>query len=127
MRKEPAERAGLFATQGGVAETLAVIPFGVVVGIEGFLNLERHRQEEAGWEMGLNVLGVNGDNHGSHLFGYSSSSVLVKLPGRPYLNHFRVEDGLPEEGKQLVIVVGEEVNGDGVNCHLYTGWRQGDW
>ena len=32
-----------------------------------------------------------------------------------------------EEGKQLVVVVGEDVNRDGVNCQLYSGWRQGEW
>ena len=27
----------------------------------------------------------------------------------------------------MVVIVGEDVNGDGVYCQLYSGWRQGEW
>ena len=82
----------LFATLGGVAEAVAVITLGVWVGVDGFLNLAPLGGEEEGWLEGLNVAVVDGDNHRSRLLGYSSSSVLVKLPGRTDLDRFRVED-----------------------------------
>ena len=44
----------------------------------------------------------------------------------PDLDRFRVEDGGFEEGKQLVVVVGENVDGDGVYCLLYSGWCHGE-
>ena len=83
----------MFATLGGVAETVAVVALGVSIGVDGFLNLEPFREEEEGREESLYVVGVDGDNHRSRLFGYSSSSVLVKVPGRTDLDRFRVEDG----------------------------------
>ena len=73
------------------------------------------------------VVKVDGDNPRSRLLGYSSRSVLVKVSGRTDLDRFRVEDGRLEEGKQLVVVVGEDVNGDGVYCPLYSSRRQGEW
>ena len=53
-------------------------------------------------------------------------AVLVKLPGPGNLDLFRVEDGLREEGQELFIAVGEYIDGDGVYCQLYRGWRQGE-
>ena len=88
-----ARGVGLLAALGGVAETVAVIALGVSVGVDGFLNLVPFREEEAGREELLYVIGVDGDNHRSRLFGYFSSSVLVKVPGRTDLDRFRVEDG----------------------------------
>ena len=122
-RTEGARGVGLLASLGGVAEAVAVVALGVSVGVDGFFDLEFFREEEEGREELLYVVGVDGDNHRSRLFGYSSSSVLVKVPGRTDLHRFRVEDGRFEEGKQLVVVVGEDVNGDGVYCQLYSGWR----
>ena len=125
-RIEGTRRVGLLAALGGVAEAVAVIALGVSVGVDGFLNLEPFGEEEEGRQEFLYVVGVDGDNHRSRLFGYSRSSVLVKVPGRTNLDRFRVEDGGIEEGKQLVVVLVEDVNGDGVNCQLYSGWRQGE-
>ena len=84
---------GLLASLGGVSEAVAVVALGVSVGVDGLFDLEPFREEEQGWEEFLHVVGVNGDNHRSRLFGYSRSSVLVKVPGRTDLDRFRVEDG----------------------------------
>ena len=92
-RTEGARGVGLFAPLGGVAEAVAVVALGVTVGVDGFFTLEPFREEEEGGEEFLYVVGVDGDNHRSRLFGYSSSSVLVKIPGRTDLDRFRVEDG----------------------------------
>ena len=92
-RTEGTRSVGLFAALGGVAEAVVVAALRVPVGVDGFLNLEALREEEEGREEYLYVVGVDGDNHCSRLFGYSSSSVLVKVPGRTDLDRFRVEDG----------------------------------
>ena len=85
---------GLLAALGDMAETVAVVALSVSVGVDRFLNLEPLREEEEGREELLYVVGVDGDKYRSRLFGYSSSSVLVKeLPGRTDLDRFRVEDG----------------------------------
>ena len=83
---------GLLAALGGVAAAVAVVVLGVAVGIDGLLDLEPFGEEEEGREEFLYVIGVDGDNHRSHLFGYSSRSVLVKVPGHTDLDRFRVED-----------------------------------
>ena len=90
---EGARWVGLLAALGGMAEAVAVVALGVTVGVDGFLNLEPFGEEEEGREEFLYVVRVDGDNHRSHLFGYSRSSVLVKVPGRTNLDRFRVEDG----------------------------------
>ena len=92
-RTEGARGVGLLASLGGVSETVAVGALSVSVSVDGFLNLDPFGEEEEGGEEFLYVVGVDGDNHRSRLFGYSSSSVLVKVPGRTDLNRFRVEDG----------------------------------
>ena len=92
-RTEGARGVGLLAALGGVAEAVAVIELGVPVGIDGFLDLEPFGEEEEAGKEFLYVVGVNGDNHQGRLFGYSSSSVLVKVPGGTDLDRFRVEDG----------------------------------
>ena len=92
-RTEGARGVGLLASLGSVAETVAVVALGIAVGVDCFLNLEPLREEEEGREEFLYVVGVDGDKHRSCLFGYSSSSVLVKVPGRTDLDRFRVEDG----------------------------------
>ena len=92
-RTKGARGGGLFAALGGVPEAVAVVTVGVSIGVDGFLNLEPFREEEERREEFLYVIGVNGDNHRSRLFGYSRSSVLVKVPGRTDLDRFRVEDG----------------------------------
>ena len=92
-RTKGARGVGLLATLGAVAETVAVIALGVSVGVDGFLNLEPFREEEEGRKESRYVVGVDGDNHWSRLLGYSSRSVLVKVPGRTDLDRFRVEDG----------------------------------
>ena len=92
-RTEGARGVGLLTALRGVAEAVAVVTLGVSVGVDGFLNLEPFGEVEEGREEFLYVVGVDGDNHRSRLFGYSSSSVLVKVPGRTDLNRFRVEDG----------------------------------
>ena len=84
---------GLLAALGGVAEAVAVVTLGVSVGVDGFLNLEPFGEEEEGREESLYVVGVDGTNHRSRLFGYSRSSVLVNVPGSTDLDRFRVEDG----------------------------------
>ena len=84
---------GLLASLGGVTEAVAVVALGVPVGVDGLFDLETFREEEEGWAEFLYVVGVDGDNHRSGLFGYSNSSVLVKVPGRTDLDCFRVEDG----------------------------------
>ena len=89
-RTEGACGVVLFATLGGVAEAVAVVALGVSVGVDGFLNLEPRGEEEEGCHEGLNFPGVDGDNQRSRLFGYSSSSVLVKVVGRTDLDRFRV-------------------------------------
>ena len=114
----------LFAALRGVSKAVAVGALGVSVCVDGHFDLEGGRKEEEGWEEFLYVLGVNGDNHRTHFFGYCSSTVLVKVPGRTDLNRFGVEDGLFEEGKQLVVIVREDIGWDRVNCQLYSGWRQ---
>ena len=76
----------------GVAETVAVVALGVTVGVDGFLNVEPFREEEEEREEFQKVVGVDRDNHRSRLFGYSNSSVLVKVPGRTDLDRFRVQD-----------------------------------
>ena len=91
-RTKGARGVGLLAALGGVAETVAVVALGVSVGVDGLLNLEPFREEEEGREELLYVVGVDGDNHRSRLFGYSRSSVLVKVPGRTNLDRFRVEN-----------------------------------
>ena len=91
-RTKGARGVGLLAALGGVAEAVAVVALGVPVGVDGFLNLEPFREEEEGGEEFLKVVGVDGDNHRSRLFGYSRSSVLVKVPSRTDLDRFRVED-----------------------------------
>ena len=92
-RTEGARGVGLLAALRGVAKAVAVVAFGVTVGVDGFLNLEPFGEEEEGREEFLYVVGVDGDNYRSHLFGYSRSSVLVKVPGRTDLDRFRIEDG----------------------------------
>ena len=92
-RTEGARGVGLLASLGGVAEAVAVVALGVPVGVDGLFDLEPFREEEEGSEEFLYVVGVDGDNHRSRLFGYSNSSVLVKVPGRTDLDRFRVEDG----------------------------------
>ena len=92
-RTEGARGGGLLASLGGMAEAVAVVALGVVVGVDGFLNLQPFQEEKDGREEFLYVVGVDGDNHRSRLFGYSSSSVLVKIPGRTDLDRFRGEDG----------------------------------
>ena len=89
---EGARGVGLLAALRGVAEAVAVVALGVLVGIYGFLNLEPFQEESEGREEFLYVVRVNGDNHRSRLFGYSRSSVVVKVPGRTDLDRFRVED-----------------------------------
>ena len=76
-RTKEARGVGLFAALGGVAEEVAVVALGVLVGVDGFLDLEPLGEQEEGWKEFLYVVRVNGDNHQSRLFGYSSSSVLV--------------------------------------------------
>ena len=71
---------------------IAVVALGVVVDVDGLLDLEPFGEEEEEWEEFLYVVEVDGDHHRSPLFGYSSSSVLVKVPGRTDLYRFRVED-----------------------------------
>ena len=83
---------GLLAELGGMPEAVAVVTLGVSVGVDGFLNLEPLGEEEEGLEEFMYVIGVDGDNHRSLLFGYPRSSVLVKVPGRTNLDCFRVED-----------------------------------
>ena len=92
-RTEGARGVGLLAPLGGVAEAVAVVALGVPVGFDGFFDLESFGEEEEGWEELLYVVGVDADNHRSRLFGYSNSSVLVKVPGGTDLDRFRVEDG----------------------------------
>ena len=91
-RIKGARGVGLLAALGGVALAVAVVALGVTVGVDGFLNLEPFREEEEGMEEFLNVVGVDRDNHRSRLFGYSSSSVLVKVPGHTDLDSLRVEN-----------------------------------
>ena len=91
-RTKVARGVGRFAALGGMAQAVAVVALGVPVGVKGFLNLEPLREEEEGGEQFLNVVGVNRDNHRSRLFGYSTSSVLVQVPGSTDLDRFRVEN-----------------------------------
>ena len=92
-RTEGAGRVGLLAALRGVAEAVAVAALSVLVGVDSFLSLEPFGKEEEGREEFRYVVGVDGDNHRSRLFGYSSSSVLVKVPGRTDLYRCRVEYG----------------------------------
>ena len=92
-RTEGGRGVGLFATLGGVAEAVAVVVLDVSVGVDGFLNLEPFGEEEEGREEFLYVVGLDGDNHRCRLFGYSRSSVLVKVPGRTDLDRCHVVDG----------------------------------
>ena len=91
-RIQGARGVGLLATLGGVAEAVAIVALGVSVSVDGLFNLELLREEEEGREDFLYVVGVDGDNHRSRWFGYSRSSVLVKVPGRTDLDRFGVED-----------------------------------
>ena len=45
-RTKGARRVGLLAALGGVAEAVAVLALGVLVGVDGFLNLEPFGEEE---------------------------------------------------------------------------------
>ena len=92
-RTKGAQGVGLLAPLGGVAEAVAVVALGSALGIDGFLNFKPLREEEAGREEFLFVVAVDRDNDGSRLFGYSSSSVLVKVPGRTDVDRFHVENG----------------------------------
>ena len=83
----------MLTTLGGVAETVAVGALSVPVGVDGFLNLESFGEAEEGRKGFFFIVGVEGDNHRSRLFGYSRSSVLVNVPGRTDLDRFRIEDG----------------------------------
>ena len=60
----------------------------------------------------LHVCGVDEDNHGSLFLGYSRISVLVKVPGREDGGRFYVLNGLFEKGKQLVVVLWEDITRD---------------
>ena len=91
-RTKGARGVCLLAALGGVSKPVAVVALGVAVGVDGFLDLQPFREEEEGREEFLYIVGVNGDNHRSRLFGYSSSSVLVMVPGRNDLDRFRVAD-----------------------------------
>ena len=91
-RTEGARGVGLFAALGGVAEAVAVVALGISVGVDSFFDHEPLGEEEEGWEEFLYVVRVDGDNYRSHLFRYSRSSVLVKIPGRTDLDRFRIED-----------------------------------
>ena len=91
-RTKGARWVGLLATLGDMPEAVAIVALGVSVGVDGFFNLEPLREEEDRREYALYVVGVDRDNHRSHLFGYTRSSVLVKVPGRTDLDCFRVKD-----------------------------------
>ena len=53
----------------GVSESVAVGALGVTVSLGRFLDLEPLGEEEEGWEEDGNVVGVNGDDYRSDLFG----------------------------------------------------------
>lgn len=73
----------------------------------------------------MTFFGADGDNHRSYLFGHSSWSGLVKIRRRTDLHCVLVEDGLLHEGKQLIVVVWDDIGWDLVNCQQYSSWREG--
>ena len=81
-------------------------------------------KEEAGQE-DWNVIGVDGDNHGSGLLGVTSSSVLVNIPGLDNGDLLHVVDRYFDDGEELVVVVWEVLGWDRVNCQRYGGWCLG--
>ena len=126
-RTEGARGVGLFATLGDVAEGVAVVALGIPVGVDSFLNLELLREEEEGREEFLYVVGVDGDKHRSGLFRYSSSSVLVEIPGRTELDRFRVEDGRLDEGNSWSSSSGRTSMGtECIACCIPVGPREND-
>jgi len=70
-------------------------------------------------------VGVNGEDQRSALLGKPSSSLLVKIPDRANRDRLGVVDRVFDEGKEMFVVIGEDVGWDRVNCQLYSGWRLG--
>ena len=104
---------------------VAIKALGVAVNLRRFLDFEALCEEEEGGEEHGNVVGVDGDNHRSGLLGEPNSSVVVKVAGRANRDHLRVVDGVFDEGKELFVVVREDVGRDRVNCQLSSGWSLG--
>ena len=102
----------LGASGMGMSETVAVEALGVAVSLSCFLDFEPLGEEEEGGEEDGNVVRVNGDNHRSGLLGEPSSSVLVKVPGRANHDRLAIVDGVFDEGKELFVVVKEDVGRD---------------
>jgi len=65
------------ASGRGVSESVAVCALGVAVSLRRFLDFQRLREEEDGWEEDWNVVGVDGDDHQSGLLCEPSSSAPV--------------------------------------------------
>ena len=91
-RTKGAREVGLLPVPGGVAEAAAVVTLDVPVGVDGIVELVPLGEEEDEWAEFLYVVGVDGEDHRSRIFGYSSSSVLVKVPGCTDLDRFHVEN-----------------------------------
>jgi len=102
----------LGASGMGVSETVAVQALGVAVSLRRFLDFAPLREEEEGGAEDGNVVGVNRDNHRSGLLGEPSRSVLVKVPGRANRDRLGVVDGGFDEGKELFVIVREDVGWD---------------
>ena len=83
MMKRTIGAGGVFlgASGRGVYQLIAVGALGVTGSLRRFLDLERLREEEQGWEENVNIVGVNRDYQRSGLLGEPSSSALVKVPG----------------------------------------------
>jgi len=96
----------------GGSDPVAVAALGVVVILRRFHDLEPLGEEHEGREEDVNVVRVNGDNHGSVLPGEPSSSVLVKVPGRANRNRFRILVGIFDESEELFVIVTQDVSRD---------------
>ena len=115
----------LGASGMGVAETVAVKALGQAVTLCRFLDFQLLCEEEEGGEEDGHVVGVNAEDHRRALLGEPRSSVLLNVPGRANRARLGVLDEVFDEGKELFVVVREDVGWDPVNCPLYRQWRLG--
>jgi len=109
----------------GVSKKVVVGALGVAVTLGRFLDLEPLGEQEGGLEEDENLVRISRDDQRSGLLGKSSSSALVKVPGRANRGLQRIVDGFLNEVEELVVVIWQDVGWDQVNGQLYSGWRLG--
>ena len=50
--------------------------------------------------------------------------MLVKVMGPRYHELFRVVNILSKKVKEVLFLIGEDIDRDGVDCQLYSPWRR---